>query len=182
VISYFLEITKLKMMISKLLDKEEKLIKFVPSDKLDSIINLQFKTTSNNIDSKKIILDELLNVYNLKITKTNVLQKVWELKILNSTFLMNHKSDLQDESTITFSPNEIYMKSVSLNKLVEAINLNYDKYVFTKTFLTNNFNFKIKKNNFDNLRKSLKNEYGLTLEASEKEIEEINVDFKTPKK
>lgn len=179
--SVFFENIKLKTLISKLLDKKEKLIEFNPDEKSNQKINLTFKTYSDPLKSKQIILNELQNAYGFTITKDNILRENWKLQISDTTLLMQHKSDSSNSSTTTVSSKEIKLENADFNQLVHTLNSSYDKYILTEIDLPNKFNFKLQKNEFDKLMDLLGREYGLLLKMSRIEIEHVKIDFKEKK-
>jgi hypothetical protein len=67
---------------------------------------------------------------------------------------------------------------LNLSKLAETLNSSYGQNILTDIALPNKFNFQIQRNDFSKLQGIVKEEFGLSLTETKRNIEHVKINFK----
>lgn len=169
----------LKNIISTLTNKEDFLIEFEQNTKLKKHLSLIIKNKSNqNIDLSSIILNQLSKLYDFKIDSIKRTTKFYKLNVFDSLKLSKHSLRTTSDSSSTSNIGVLLtLDNVTLEVLARELSYHY-KIRFE--IADNNYyflNMKLPNNNLRSLESILKQDYGINLEKSEKEIEHIYVRF-----
>ena len=175
--SVYFENIKFKTLITLLLQKEEKFVKFSTPKLEKKRINLTFKKHQEDIDSREIVFNELQKAYGFNITKVANTSNAFNLKVKDSAKLAKLLQNTGGGSKIIEHNKEFKLDNINLNQLVKILNSNYKQNFFFEGNSDKKYTFVFKKPSFTLLESVLYNNYGLTIEAHKKQIEYINIDF-----
>lgn len=170
------ENVKFKRMMSKLLKVEEASINIKPERLRLQNINLKFFSISENIDYENLVINELKHKFNFNILKNTEIKDAWRVSIADKIKLYQHQSSSQYSST-TVNLTHLELEKVSLHQLAETLNSNYDEFIFNALEFEEDFDFVFDKKDFKSLKTALMEDYGLELEKTSKEIEQVIIDF-----
>ena len=78
---------------------------------------------------------------------------------------------------ITVNPKEIVIKKSQIAALVYALIPKSNKMILDKTGSEDNYNLTLKINDFESIKKQLKEKYGLSLVKQKIDLEHFTIDF-----
>ena len=169
---------KINRILPGLLGIDEKLVIFDSDDKSDIKINVKFLSLKDSLDSKQLLLNELMQLYNYTFKREKLEREAWCLQIIDTLLLMKQKSDETTMMSGQSFEDEIIFKNIDLNGFVSYLNRHFDPLIISEIDLAVRFNFLIQKGSFDELVSALQSNYGLLLEKNNIEIEHIIIEVK----
>ena len=172
----------LKTTLTYLLNTNEILLKTNDKEMLDNTLNLNFKNKSKDSSrTKSIALNQLAKSYDFKIKKSTKATEVWNLEVINPALLLKNKSNKNAYGNmITINPEEIIIKKSKINALINALMPKINKMILDKTGNKDNYNITLKTNDFESIKKQLKEKYGLSLVKQKVNLEHIMIEFQKP--
>lgn len=178
--SVYFQNYKLKDIIAYTSYKDSWLIDGNNIDKMNKKLNVGFKNKidSNSID-RRIIENELTNLYSFKIEKENRIDTVWTIFIEDSLKLNLHKTDSINGNYWRYSNDSASIFRVNLGGIALALQNSKKKKVFLKDNIAGRFNIRLNTKDTRNLRIKLDSVYGLKLVDSLATVEYLNIDFET---
>lgn len=135
--------------------------------------NIEFTKKEENINPRSEILREFKNLYNIEINTENRMEEAWELIVIDSALLLEH---IQIDSSRSFGieghPFELKstFKNFNLKQISFSLNRTYDEYIFTNVDTNKKYNMTLPMKDFQQTKETLKNKYGIELNAEEKNI------------
>ena len=81
---------------------------------------------------------------------------------------------------ITVNPKEIIIKKSKISALVYALIPKSNKMILDKTGSEDNYNLTLKINDFESIKKQLKEKYGFSLVKQKIDLEHFTVEFQKP--
>lgn len=172
----------LKTTLTYLLNTNEILLNTNDTIMLDKTLHLNFKNKSKNSSkTKSIALNQLAKSYDFKIKKSTIPTEVWNLEVTNQALLSKYKSNNNAYGNIiTVNPKEIIIEKSKISALVYALIPKSNKMILDKTGSEDNYNLTLKINDFESIKKQLKEKYGLSLVQQKIDLEHFTVDFQKP--
>lgn len=173
--------TEFKSIISNLTNKDYDLIESNNKSIISRKITLNYrKKSSDSLNRESLILKHLGDIYSFKIEHKHRKQKVFNLVVQDSLqlfkYLSNTKNGINNTSTIVLS-NKITFENTTLEGVAKTLSLNYENRFELKNEFSKKFNITLPNNNFTKLENTLKKDYGIYLEETNKELEYIYINF-----
>lgn len=179
--------TRIRLILTELLNKEEMLIKCNNESFMNTSVNLKFvnKLKSDTLNRKDInyqlhrrnILDQLSKLYGFKIVNELKVQEVCELCCIDSVLLAKNVADSIHSNRINIITEGVKSSNTSMWHLAKALTQTCNKFVVNKTGTKLKYAVNLKTTDFEALQKQLNAEYGLALTKSEKELEFTTIEF-----
>ncbi len=170
---------KLDDAIMSLLQKDKTCMQFDDKQKLDRIINLNFRNyTSDKNQNNEIILAQLQELYKFDITTDKLEQLVWDLEINEHNILAKYAAEDSVTSRITTTPKTISLESATLQELLKTVGKEFSVTMNDNIAHAGRYNFKFAKNGFKQFQEDLKTRYGLTLQPNIVLTEQAIVNFR----
>ncbi|RBN51697.1 CPBP family intramembrane glutamic endopeptidase [Flavobacterium psychrolimnae] len=172
----------LKTTLTYLLNTNEILLNTNDTVMLDKTLHLNFKNKSKDSSkTKSIALNQLAKSYDFKIKKSTTPTEVWNLEVTNQALLSKYKSNNNAYGNIiTVNPKEIIIEKSKISALVYALIPKSNKMILDKTGSEDNYNLTLKINDFESIKKQLKEKYGLSLVKQKINLEHFTVEFQKP--
>ena len=172
----------LKTTLTYLLNTNEILLKTNDKEMLDKTLHLNFKNKSKDSSkTKSIALNQLAKSYDFKIKKNTIPTEVWNLEVVNPAVLSKYKSNNKTSGNmITVNPKEIIIEKSKISALVYALIPKCNKLILDNTGSVDNYNLTVKINDFESIKKQLKEKYGLSLVKQKIDLEHFTVEFQKP--
>ena len=172
----------LKTTLTYLLNTNEILLNTNDTVMLDKTLHLNFKNKSKDSSkTKSIALNQLAKSYDFKIKKSTIPTEVWNLEVTNQALLSKYKSNNNAYGNIiTVNPKEIIIEKSKISALVYALIPKSNKMILDKTGSEDNYNLTLKINDFESIKKQLKEKYGLSLVKQKIDLEHFTVEFQKP--
>lgn len=169
----------LKTTLTYLLNTNEILLKTNDTKMLEKTLHLNFKNKSKDSSkTKSIALNQLAKSYDFKIKKSTIPTEVWNLEVVNQALLSKYKSNNNAYGNIiTVNPKEIIIEKSKISALVYALIPKSNKMILDKTGSEDNYNLTLKINDFESIKKQLKEKYGLSLVKQKIDLEHFTVEF-----
>jgi hypothetical protein len=169
----------LKTTLTYLLNTNEILLNTNDTIMLDKTLHLNFKNKSKDSSkTKSIALNQLAKSYDFKIKKSTIPTEVWNLEVTNQALLSKYKSNNNAYGNIiTVNPKEIIIEKSKISALVYALIPKSNKMILDKTGSEDNYNLTLKINDFESIKKQLKEKYGLSLVKQKIDLEHFTVEF-----
>ena len=169
----------LKTTLTYLLNTNEILLNTNDTVMLDKTLHLNFKNKSKDSSkTKSIALNQLAKSYDFKIKKSTIPTEVWNLEVTNQALLSKYKSNNNAYGNIiTVNPKEIIIEKSKISALVYALIPKSNKMILDKTGSEDNYNLTLKINDFESIKKQLKEKYGLSLVKQKIDLEHFTVEF-----
>jgi membrane protease YdiL (CAAX protease family) len=172
----------LKTTLIYLLNTNEILLNTNDTVMLDKTLHLNFKNKSKDSSkTKSIALNQLAKSYDFKIKKSTIPTEVWNLEVVNPGLLSKYKSNNNiSGNMITINSEEIIIEKAKISALVNALIPKSNKMILDKTGSEDNYNLTLKINDFESVKKQLKEKYGLSLVKQKIDLEHFTVEFQKP--
>lgn len=172
----------LKTTLTYLLNTNEILLNTNDTVMLDKTLHLNFKNKSkDSSQTKSIALNQLAKSYDFKIKKSTIPTEVWNLEVTNQALLSKYKSNNNAYGNIiTVNPKEIIIEKSKISALVYTLIPKSNKMILDKTGSEDNYNLTLKINDFESIKKQLKEKYGLSLVKQKINLEHFTVEFQKP--
>ena len=174
VYSYGLNI---KLFLSNMLSIPEKDISYQDENINEYSFELNYKMKNNfDLINTEIIINKVLDNYNLKLETDSIIVEAYNIKIGDSTKLNNniYKNKIEKRSYTT-KGFETDFKGITIKQLSNYLNMSNNLYHFYSEIESNSFyNFKITaKSNIKSLNQVLKEKYGLILIKDSLKIKKV---------
>jgi membrane protease YdiL (CAAX protease family) len=165
-----------EIIMSYLLEKDESQIEISNDDILNKSFNIEMKYFSASENINSILLNYLQESYRFEIDTLYRLQDIFYLDIIDSALISEHiNRETVSNSTTTISNNSLVLKNVNLTILTSALTRNYQEYFKSTNIEGDFYDFEFPVDNFEELRNTLSETYGigLTKQAEKVEINQI---------
>lgn len=175
--SLYFEKISLERLFKRLLVEEFSTVSVYPPKKANSKINLVLKNKSSVQDNKTIVLDELKNIYQLTITYDSSNERSMELVISDSVLFMNHKSDIDNSNKVVTKRDSLIYENINLLQFAASLNKVYHLNINTDIQLADQYQFRLKRTDFEGVNQQLKQIYGLEIINSDLYYQSVLVEI-----